>query len=223
MLARLAVVDPDLLIGLPRPVIASGGLDALSQLIEPFLSRKANPITDGWAREGLRRSPRALRAAYVDGLEAADAAPLRADLACASLLGGLCLANAGLGAVHGLAAPLGGMFAAPHGAVCAALLPHVLAVNLRALRERAPGDSILARFDELAVLLTGDAAATAVDAVTWVRALVAALQIPGLQRYGMKAADIPLLVRQGRAASSMKGNPIMLTDDELSEIASSAL
>ncbi|HEY2902295.1 MAG TPA: iron-containing alcohol dehydrogenase, partial [Polyangia bacterium] len=133
MLPRLAVVDPDLLAALPHAVIASGGLDALSQLIEPFVSRKANPITDGWAREGMRRSARALRAAYVDGLAGPGAASLREDLACASLLGGLCLANAGLGAVHGLAAPLGGTFAAPHGAVCAALLPHVLAVNLRAL------------------------------------------------------------------------------------------
>jgi alcohol dehydrogenase class IV len=223
MLPRLALVDPDLLAALPPAVIASGGLDALSQLIEPFVSCKANPVTDGWAREGMRRSARALRLAFVRGLAGEAAAPLRQDLACASLLGGLCLANAGLGAVHGLAAPLGGTFAAPHGAVCAALLPHVLAVNLRALTERAPHNPLLARFDELAVILTGDAAALAADGVAWVGALCAALAIPGLAQHGLTAADILPLVQKAKVASSMKGNPIALTDAEIAEITSAAM
>jgi alcohol dehydrogenase class IV len=223
MLPRLALVDPDLLAALPSAVIASGGLDALSQLIEPFVSCKANPVTDGWAREGMRRSARALRAAFMDGLAGAAAAPLRQDLACASLLGGLCLANAGLGAVHGLAAPLGGTFAAPHGAVCAALLPHVLAVNLRALTERDPHNPMLARFDELAVILTGDAEASAADGVAWVGALCAALAIPHLAQHGLTAADIPPLVQKAKVASSMKGNPIALTDGEIAEITSAAM
>jgi len=223
MLPRLALVDPDLLAALPPAVIASGGLDALSQLIEPFVSCKANPVTDGWAREGMRRSARALRLAFARGLAGEAAASLRQDLACASLLGGLCLANAGLGAVHGLAAPLGGTFAAPHGAVCAALLPHVLAVNLRALTERAPHDPLLARFDELAVILTGDAEASAADGVAWVGALCAALAIPRLAQHGLTAAGIPPLVEKAKVASSMKGNPIALTDGEIAEITSAAM
>jgi alcohol dehydrogenase class IV len=225
MLPRLAAVDPELLRDLPPPVIASGGLDALSQLCEPFLSSRANPITDGWAREGMRRSARALRAAYAGGLGGDDdaAAERRADLACASLLGGLCLANAGLGAVHGLAAPLGGMFEAPHGAVCAALLPHVLAVNLRAVVERTPTHPVRARFDEIAVLLTGRPDATAADGIAWVQALCATLRIPGLSTYGLGAAGIPALVAKAKVASSMKANPIALSDDEIAEITSRAM
>ena len=137
MLPRLAAVDPGLLAGLPRAVIASSGIDALSQVIEPFLSARANPLSDALAREGIRRSVGALGRAYANGL--GDDAAARDDLAITSVCGGLCLANAGLGAVHGFAAPAGGMLGAPHGAICAALLPHVLAVNLRALRARAPG------------------------------------------------------------------------------------
>ena len=157
MLPRLAAVDPDLLAGLPRAVIASSGLDALSQVIEPFLSARANPLSDALAREGIRRSAGALARAYTNGL-GQDAAA-REDLAITSVCGGLCLANAGLGAVHGFAAPAGGMLGAAHGALCAALLPHVLAVNLRALRARAPQHPALPRFRELASLLTGRAEA----------------------------------------------------------------
>ena len=128
LLARAAIVDPDLLEGLPASVIASSGLDALSQLVEPFLSVRANPFSDGLAREGIRRSAGALGRAYAAARAGGQVAPAdRGALALASLFGGLCLANAGLGAVHGFAAPLGGLFAAPHGALCAALLVPVLA------------------------------------------------------------------------------------------------
>jgi alcohol dehydrogenase class IV len=231
MLARLAAVDPDLLAGVPRPVIAAGGLDALSQVIEPFLSARANPITDALAREGIRRSARSLGRAYACGLgdddhgAAGEAAGLREDLALASLLGGLCLANAGLGAVHGFAAPAGGMFGAAHGAVCAALLPHVLEQNLAALRARAPEHPALARFVELAELLTGAprGGATAEDAIAFVASLARALEIPGLGRAGMTAADIPVLVERAKIASSMKGNPLPLTDAELTTIAEKSL
>ena len=193
MLPRLAVVDPDLLASAPPAVLAASGLDALSQLIEPFLSARANPLTDALAREGLRCSARSLRNAVLQGADAAA----REDLALASLMGGLCLANSGLGAVHGFAAPLGGMFDAPHGAVCAALLPAVLEVNLRALRARAADHPALLRFRELC----------------------GALGVPGLARYGLTEADVPRLVEKARAASSMKANPLPLTDEELTEIA----
>jgi alcohol dehydrogenase class IV len=215
MLPRLAVVDPDLLAGVPPAVLASSGLDALSQLIEPFVSARANPLSDALAREGMGRSARSLRRAVLEGPDAAA----REDLALASLFGGLCLANAGLGAVHGFAAPVGGMFEAPHGAVCAALLPATLEVNLRALRARAPAHPALPRFQEVAVLLTGRAGARAEEGITWVRELCQSLRVPGLGHYGLKEEDVPRLVARAKAASSMKANPLVLTDEELTEIA----
>lgn len=215
MLPRLAIVDPDLLAGAPKAVLSSSGLDALSQLVEPFLSARANPLTDALAREGMRRSARSLRRAVLEGADA----EAREDLALASLLGGLCLANAGLGAVHGFAAPVGGMFEAPHGAVCAALLPAVLEVNLRALRARAPRSPALLRFREVAALLTGRHDAESEAGLLWVRELCQALGVPGLSRYGMTEADVPRLVEKAKVASSMKANPLALTNEELTEIA----
>lgn len=216
LLPRLAVVDPDLLVGQSRATIAASGSDALSQLVEPYLSARANPLTDALAREGIRRSARSLARAAREGL---DADPdLREDLALASLLGGLCLANAGLGAVHGFAAVLGARYAAPHGAVCAALLAPVVEANLAALRARAPQHPVLARFAEVAALLTGRPQASADEAGPWLAELRSALGVPGLGAYGMVEADLPELVAQARQASSMNANPIELTDDELADI-----
>jgi len=224
MLARAAIVDPDLLEGLPASVIASSGLDALSQLVEPFLSARANPFSDGLAREGIRRSAGALGQAYAAARAGGQvAAADREALALASLFGGLCLANAGLGAVHGFAAPLGGMFAAPHGAVCAALLVPVLRVNLAALRARAPDGTAQGRFAELAALLSGRPEATAEEGIAALTELSRTLEVPGLARYGVSPADVPALVAKARVASSMKGNPVALTDDELTEIVVAAL
>jgi len=220
MLPRAAIVDPALTLGLPPLVTADCGLDALTQLIEPFLSRKANPITDALCRDGIARAARALPRAVADGRDL-DA---RSDMALASLLGGLALANAALGAVHGFAGPIGGAFArAPHGAVCARLLPEVLRINARALRQREPGSPVLARLDEVARLVTGDPTATLDHAVEHLRALVASLQIRPLAAYGLQAADLPDLVDRSRRASSMKGNPIELTDAELHEALAAAL
>jgi alcohol dehydrogenase class IV len=224
MLAHAAIVDPDLLAGLPPGVLASSGVDALSQVIEPFLSIRANPATDPLAREGIRQSAAALPRAHAATRAGKPIDPDdRQALALASLNGGLCLANAGLGAVHGFAAPLGGMFAAPHGAVCAALLPAVLRVNARAVGARAPEGTAHARFRELATMLTGRDGASIDDGIDWVSALCRTLQVPGLSRYGMTADKIPELVAKARAASSMKGNPLPLTDDELAEIAAESL
>ena len=219
MLPRLALVDPELTHGLPPALTASTGLDALTQLIEPFVSSRANPLTDGLCAEGIRRAARSLRLAFHDGRFAAA----REDMALASLFGGLALANAGLGAAHGFAAPIGGMFPAPHGAVCAALLPHVMAANLRAARARLPGGETLRRYTEVAHLLTGDFAATAEDGVRWVRALVAELQIPGLRVYGVAAEHVSILVERAAQASSMKSNPLPLTAGELADILVRAL
>lgn len=215
LLPRVALVDPELLPGAPPAVTAAAGLDALSQLVEPFLSARAQPLTDALAREGLPRSARSLRRAC---LEASPPAAVWEDLALASLFGGLCLANAGLGAVHGFAAPIGGMFGAPHGAVCAALLPAALEANERALRERAPSHPALPRLAEVARLLTGDAGAEAADGVRWLRQLLADLGVPGLSAHGLTPACVAEVVPAARAASSMRGNPVALTDEELSSV-----
>ena len=219
MLARVAVVDPELTYDLPPGLTASTGLDALTQLIEPFVCNRANPMTDGLCVEGLRRAARSLRVAFSKGQDK-DA---REDLAVASLFGGLALSNAGLGAVHGFAGPIGGSFSAPHGAICAALLPHVMAMNLRALRRRDPNGAALHRYDEVAWWLTGDMKAKADDGVKWVRALVADLKVPHLGSFGMQREHFPELVAKAVSASSMKANPIVLTPEELTETLEQAL
>ncbi|HNQ88810.1 MAG TPA: iron-containing alcohol dehydrogenase [Verrucomicrobiota bacterium] len=219
MLPRFAVVDPELTHGLPAEITAATGLDALTQLVEPYVSTRANPFTDALCVEGLRRVARALPRVWDDGSDAAA----REDMALASLLGGLALANAGLGAVHGFAAPIGGRFPAPHGAVCAALLPHVMAVNLRALRERDTNSDALRRYAEIGRLLTGRAQAAADDAVDWVRDLCRTLRIRPLARFGLRRAEIPTVASQAALASSMKANPIVLTAPELEAILDAAL
>jgi alcohol dehydrogenase class IV len=219
MLPWLAVIDPELTHDLPPALTASTGMDALTQLIEPYVCTRANAYTDALCAEGIRRAAGALRAAFHDGRDARA----RHDLALASLYGGLALANAGLGAVHGFAGPLGGSFPAPHGAVCAALLAPVMAINLRALRARAAESPALRRYDEVARWLTGDAYATADAGVAWVRALVAELGIPSLKVYGVTAAHVDNLVAKARLASSMKANPVVLTVEELREIVLGAI
>lgn len=220
ILPRLAVVDPDLLTGLPPPVIAAGGMDALTQLIEPFLSQRANPLTDALARDGIRSSARSLQRAWEGGM---TDEVVREDLALASLFGGLCLANAGLGAVHGFAAAAGARLGAPHGEVCAALLAATMDVNLRALRARAPGHPAAARMDEVATLLTGRPGVIAEDGVAWLEDLTRALSIGGLRRYGMDEAGMPQLVDAAKRASSMRANPVELTEGELTEILTRSL
>jgi len=219
MLPRAALVDPELTYNLPPALTASTGLDALTQLIEPFVCSRANPMTDGLCVEGIRRAARALRVAFMDSRNKSA----REDMAVASLFGGLALANAGLGAVHGFAGPIGGSFPAPHGAICAALLPHVMAANLQALRQREPKSFAIERFDRIAKLLTGNSNATVDDGVEWVRQLVADLQIPPLRVYGIAENDVADLVAKGANASSMKANPIALTPEELSATLRAAL
>jgi alcohol dehydrogenase class IV len=200
-------------------VVASSGLDALSHLVESLVSNRANPLTDGLGAEGLRRSARALRRAYASGLQA----DTREDLMIASLCGGLCLANGGLGAVHGFAAPLGGMVRAPHGALCAALMAPVMEANMRALAERAPEHPARARYREMAAIVTGRQGAEADDGVAWMRDLCQALEVRGLGHYGLTVGDLPALVDKAKAASSMRGNPVQLSDDELGNIVRGAL
>jgi len=219
LLPILAVLDPDLLDGLPRSVVAHSGLDALAHLLEGLVSCRGNPLTDALGAEGLRLSARALRLAYTSGLQAEN----REDLMLASLCGGLCLANGGLGAVHGFAAPLGGMLHAPHGAICAALLVSVMEVNLRALAEREPEHPARDRYREIAEIVTGRHGAAAEDGLAWVRDLCQALDVRGLGQHGLSAGEIPALVAKAKAASSMRGNPVQLSDEELGDVVTRAL
>lgn len=222
MLPALAVVDPELTLDLPPGLTASTGLDALTQLIEAYVSRRANAITDLYCVEGIRLAAGALRHCWRDGRDIAG----RTNMSFASLLGGLALANAGLGAVHGFAAPVGGMFDAPHGAVCAALLPHAMRVNIAALRAASPPESqmdSLPRYATVARILTGDASATPEDGTDWVASLCRDLEIQPLRAFGVREADVPELVEKSARASSMRANPMVLTREQLKELLSSAL
>jgi alcohol dehydrogenase class IV len=219
MLPRLAVVDPDLTLDLPPSLTASTGLDALTQLIEPYVSIRANPMTDMFCLEGMQRAAKSLARACEDGSNRAA----RTDMAFASVLGGLSLANAGLGVVHGFAAPIGGMFRAPHGAVCAALLPFGMEENIRALRARAAGSDALRRYETVARILTENPDATPEHGVAWVGELCRKLKIPPLRTYGVSGSDIPALVQKAAQASSMKANAIELTGGELQDVIGRAI
>jgi alcohol dehydrogenase class IV len=219
MIPVVALVDPALTHTVPPDVTASTGLDALAQCIEPFVTPNANPLTDAIAREGMHRAASGLLRAFRDGTDSVA----RRDMSTASLCSGLALANAKLGAVHGFAAPLCGMFPIPHGVACARLLPLVADANLRALRARAPESPAVGRYKEVAQILTGESGARAEDAVSWLRQLTEELEIASLSTYGARHEDIPAIISQARRASSMQGNPIVLTDDELSETLRAAM
>jgi alcohol dehydrogenase class IV len=218
MLPNLAVIDPELTYSMPPAITASTGLDAFTQVLEPFVSNKANPITDAICREGLTRAARSLRIAFDEG----DNRAAREDMALASLCGGLALANAGLGAVHGFAGPIGGMFPALHGAVCARLLPYVMEANIRQLNHHADANA-LARFSELSRILTNNPNSTLNDGIAWVQDLCNHLHVPPLSAYGITNTHIPGIVDKSKNASSMKGNPVVLPDDVLVRVLEQAL
>jgi alcohol dehydrogenase class IV len=218
LLATVALVDPLLTLGCPPAVTASSGLDALTQCLEPFVSPKANPATDALAADGLRRGARSLRRAYEHG----DDRAAREDMALCSFFGGVALANAKLGAVHGVAGVVGGMVDAPHGAVCAALLAPVVEANVRALRDRDPGSPALDRYAAVARLLTGRDTATVEDAVAWLRETVDALHVPPLGEVGLAPAQHAEVAGKAARSSSMQGNPVALSDEELEAVLAAA-
>ena len=211
LLPRLAIVDPEQTYSLPPSVTAATGLDALTQLIEPFVSNAANPMTDAVCREGMRRVTHSLSRAYQDGVDK-DA---RQDMSLASLFSGMALANARLGAVHGFASVIGGMFPAPHGAVCARLLSFVMEANVCALKARLPDAPVLERYAEIAYILTENAMARAEDGIKWVHRLIHTMSIPPLSEYGLTIDAYPVIVEGAKKSSSMKGNPVELTEQEL--------
>lgn len=214
LLPRIAVIDPELTYSLPPAITATTGMDALTQLIEPFVCNSPTPLTDVLCREGISRVARSLRIAFENGRDA----NARENMALVSLFGGMALANARLGAVHGMATPIGGVSGAPHGAICARLLSLVMETNLLALRTRQPDSSYIARYDEIARLLTGNEKTSADTGVNWIKELCQDLDIHPLKEYGLNTEDFPFLVEQSQKASSMRGNPIALTDKELTNI-----
>jgi alcohol dehydrogenase class IV len=191
----------------------------LTQLIEPFVSVKANPMTDAICREGISRAAGSLRQVYNNGADVSA----REEMALASLFGGLAMANAALGTVHGFAGPLGGMLHAPHGAICARLLPLVMETNLKALESRQAGHPAISKYDEIAQIVTKNQNASAQDGLTWVAELARELNIPPLSAHGMSESQIPEAVEKTMKASSTKGNPIVLTEMELKQILERAL
>ena len=214
MVPTVALIDPLLTISLPPEITASTGMDALTQVIEPYVSCKANAMTDLFCGAGIQAASQSLLAAYQNG---SDHEPRR-KMAWASLMGGMSLANAGLGAVHGFAAVLGGMYDAPHGSICARLLPIVFETNARVLAAAGNQQPYLKRFEQVAQWLAGYESATIKDGVDFLEMLAAEMDIPYLSKFGVRGEDIPEIVEKARKASSMKGNPIVLDDTILSEI-----
>lgn len=218
MLPRVALVDPELAVSLPPGQTAASGMDALTQLLEPWVCLRSNPMTDALCREGIPRVVRALETAVEDGSNMTA----REDLAVGALFSGMALANAGLGAVHGFAAPIGGMFPAPHGAVCAALLACVWRANLK--RVAADGlNSQQDRFREAARMMTGDPDASAEAGAMFLEDLTRKLGIPRLGRYGIGVEDLAEIAGKAARASSMKANPVPLSVAELVDILHEAL
>jgi alcohol dehydrogenase class IV len=221
LLPRVALVDPELARGAPPAVTAACGMDALTQVIEPYLSRGAGPLTDGLALEGIRAGARGLAAAYRDPGDLAA----REQMALCSLFGGICLANAGLGAVHGFAAALGALFPIPHGVTCAVMLAPVIEGNLAAARGTPVEDRVWERFARVAEALTGrrfaDRSEAAAAGLAWLRELVAALEIPRLGALGVGAGDVAAVVARSRGAS-MRFNPIDLDDRQLAAMVEAA-
>jgi alcohol dehydrogenase class IV len=218
MLPRLAVVDPLLTLGCPPHVTAASGVDALTQCLEPLVSVRANPVTDGLAREGLRLAGLGLRRAHADGSDTAA----RRDMAACALLGGMALANAKLGAVHGLAGVIGGMVDVPHGVACAALLAPVVEANIRALRRAGRQSPALTRYEEAARLLTGRPDASVDDGVAWIRETVTLLGVPGLGTFGLRSDQADEIVTRAAVSSSMQGNPVPLSHPELHRVLTAA-
>jgi len=214
MLPTLAVIDPETTVSMSRQTTAATGLDALTQVLEPFVSTNPSPITDALCRDGLRLAARFLERAFDNphDIEARD------GMCRVSLFGGLALANAKLGAVHGFAGPIGGMFDAPHGVICGRLLPPVIAANIEAIKAQGSRQEMIARFDEVARILTGDPTAVAEDAIRWVADLGRTLSLPPLRKFGISSSRIEEIVQKAKNASSMKGNPIELTESELAAI-----
>jgi len=218
MIPTVAIIDPELTYSMPPAVTASTGMDALTQVIEGYVSKRANPMTDIICREGIKRGSKSLLRAFINGEDKSA----RKDMCLTSLFGGLALANGGLGAVHGFAGPIGGMFKAPHGVICASLLPYVMKYNVKASEIISEPLQIQSRYRDIARWITGDPQASIADGVTWIAELAEALEIPGLHALGIERADFNQIIEQSKVSSSMQKNPVMLDEAILKAILTEA-
>ena len=220
LVPQVALVDPQLTWTCPSDVTAASGMDAITQLLEAYVSPNASPFTDPLATAGLAAAGPALVDAARAGA-APEGRPARSAMAYAALLSGICLAQAGLGAVHGLASPLGAFFPIPHGAACGTLVAAATAANIAALGDRAPGHAALSRYAEAGRALAGcgisDPEAARCDLIQRLARWTEELGMPRLGAYGVESQHVPWIVRHSRAGS-MKTNPIELTDEELASI-----
>jgi len=214
MLPDIAILDPVLTYSMPKEVTASTGLDAFTQVIEPYVSIKANMLTDAICKEGIKRISRSLLKAFNNPTDA----KAREDMCIGSLFGGIALANAKLGAVHGFAGPLGGMIGAPHGVVCGILLPYVIKANIKALEERKPTSEVFKKYEKVAKIVTKNEKAKPKDLIRWTDELYEKLNMPHLSEVDLKEEQIEELISKAKISNSMKGNPIVLTDEELKGI-----
>lgn len=218
LMARVAIIDPDLLASCPRQVIAANGMDALTQLIESYVSSRQNEMCNALSEQALRRARDGLPALYESSGKDAEA---RGAMAFASLVSGINLAQTGLGSVHGLASPLGAMYPIPHGVVCGSLLAEATQVNITALRQREPHNAALESYRKVAEILCAQHFSdlpSALDALlTRLNSYSTQLDIPRLSAYGVGQEDIERIVKNARG-SSMKTNPVVLTDEEIAAI-----
>lgn len=221
LVAEWAIIDPDLLATCPPALIAADGLDAFTQLLESFVSSRANPITDALARSGIMAARDALPELYRQ-----QSAAARAQMAYTSLASGICLAQAGLGAVHGLASPLGAFFPIPHGVVCGTLVASATESNIAALEARDPGNPALPKYAEIGRRFAMQKGLDGPDArrflVASLRRWEEELDLPRLSAFGIGTVDLERIVAASRG-SSMKTNPIVLSDMELTQILASRL
>ena len=214
LLPAVAIVDPELTYGVPQAITAVTGMDALTQVIEPYVSRYSNPLVDMFCKDAIPKGASYLLKAWEDGNDH----EARKNISWVSLMGGLALANAKLGAVHGFAGPIGGMFHASHGAVCAALLPSVMLVNVETLSNRGNDIEKISRFEDVARWVTGVENATIEEGVEWIASLRDNMEIPRLSELGIKKAHFPAIIEKSKNSSSMKGNPIQLTEQEMVKV-----
>lgn len=218
LVPKIALIDPELMTTIPKEITASTGLDALTQLIEAYTSNKSQPITDELARIGIKRAAESLILAYENG----DDISAREDMAFAALLSGICLANAGLGAIHGFAGPIGGMYGIPHGIICGTLLKPVIEENIRLMLSQVPFHRSLTKYSEINHLLGGiqpdgikDAANQLIEKLN---KLSKKLNIPKLSKYNLKEDSFESIILKAKKSSSMKYNPIELSDESLLSI-----
>lgn len=212
LIPDVAIIDPTLTYGMDKTLSARCGMDAFTHLMEAYVCGEPNPLTDMVCEEGLRRLAPAIIHACED-----DDPKARADMAFASMLGGMAQSNAKLGAAHGLAAALGGMLDAPHGVITAQLAPYVMAENIMAARD-AGRISLLNRYRQLACILTGRHNAEPSDGIIWVQRTLKRLEIPSLCDYGLCDSAFEQAAKQAMKSSSIKGNALPLSEERLMNI-----